>query len=161
MKFKATIHGMVGNPSPDVGGKKSFALFSFSKAKIWFGKNQKADMYSLGIIHGVCNFSNGAEYTFDKGYNKDEKKVWFISSLNGNTDCKSVINLDTWNKIKCNIIHGRYFLYREREWFIKTIIAAAVGFIFGLIGTGIGYRQGYENGLKEGKHQIQDTAQKP
>lgn len=159
MRFKAKIKNLMGNPSPDVTGKKSFGIFQFSKKRIWFTKHHKSEIYSASLYFGVNDFSNGAEYTFDKGLTKEEKKDWLITSLNGK-ECKASLQLNLWNKIKCNIIHGRYFIYREREWFLKTLIAATVGFFFSLIGLWIGYRQGYAKGKAESQVSRQDTTQR-
>ena len=57
----------------------------------------------------------------------------------------------------CNIIHGRYLI--NREWFYKTLVTAAIGFLFAIIGSSVGYRQGHQAGLKEGKALRQDTTQ--
>ena len=96
------------------------------------------------------------EYDFDKLLDKDDKKQFSIvlkQRLNPLDSGIHYLDISFWNKIKANIIHHRYFIDREKEWFIKTLIAAAVGFTFAIIGNALGYHQGYQNGIKVGQSQ--------
>lgn len=132
--------------------------FHFTKRNILFSKRHTQKRYYLSIPL-ACPFQHETQYTFDKVHDKEDKRR-FIIYLNSDKNCGSYLQLTIWNKIKCNIIHHRYFIDREKEWFWKTLIAAAIGFVFGVIGSSIGYRKGYQNGLREGKSQSQDTTLK-
>lgn len=80
-------------------------------------------------------------YRFDKDYNYNDDKVFVIFI----GEEKYNLRIDFWNKIKANIIHHRYLLDKEKEWFIKTIIATAIGAIFALIGAYVGYKIGIQS----------------
>ena len=155
MKFKAQILGC-WHPSTrneitnEPIGKH---ILTFKKYKIIFPKEFITQTLHLEFF-GACPFQNNAKYTLDKALDTNDKIKFQITI---NNECKAFININWYNRIKCNIIHKRYLIDREREWFLKTLIAALLGFLFAIIGSSIGYRQGYQNGLKEGKMQNQDT----
>ncbi len=133
----------------------------FSRYRIFLEDEQINRIWYDPLL--VQPVTHKSEYTFDKKLNKEDKKQFTIiltQRLNLLDNGIHHLDINLWNKIKANIIHKRYWVDREKEWFIKTLIAAAIGFVFGIIGSWIGYRQGYQNGLKEGKHQTQDTIRK-
>jgi hypothetical protein len=72
---------------------------------------------------------------------------------------KSKMNLvlTPWNKIKMNIIHERYWVQSHWDDLLKILISATIGFIFAICGQSIGYRQGFENGVKAAGLHHQDT----
>lgn len=129
-------------------------IFEFTKSKIIFTKRQTKETYSL--IFDICPFADKSKYTFDKVYDENDKKQFQIT-IDGREPCTAYLDILWWNKIKCNIIHRRYFIDREKEWFLKTLIAAFVGFLFSIIGLYLGYRQGYQNGIRVGQQQNQST----
>lgn len=98
--------------------------------------------------------NTGTRYSLDKIFADTGKKLYQIT-LNGKPNCTSIIRIDWYNKIKCNLLHRRYIFQREEDWFWKAIITTAIGFAFSLISLWIGYRQGYRTGLKEGQAQHQ------
>ncbi|MFC4263844.1 hypothetical protein ACFOWM_13185 [Ferruginibacter yonginensis] len=157
--FKAKIHGTVsirqGEQSP------IDQTITFTKYKIKLKDEQINRIYFDPLLVQVV--ADKMEYSFDKKLNKDDKKMFSIilkQKLNALDNCLYHLDISLWNKIKANIIHNRYWLDREKEWFFKTLVAATIGFLFAVIGGKIGYQQGYENGLKEGKAQKQDTIRK-
>lgn len=153
-KFTAKIEGLGREATVDEFDRNfNWAIFEFTRSKILFTKRQTNKEYFQ--IFESCKIIDKTKYTFAKAYDDNDKKRFQIAY--GEDDCKAFLKINWWNKIKCNIIHGRYFLHREREWFIKTIIAALIGFAFGLIGTYLGYRQGYQNGLKASQQQTRPT----
>ena len=156
MRFKAQILGAVGTATISVPGKIK-EQFIFSRSRIFFTKNHTETSYYIHIPLAF-EFRNEANYTFDKVYDKDEKKRFRIVFTNGIHS--SFIKLNGINRIKCNIVHKRYLFQRDPDWFWKTLIAAAIGAIFGFIGSGIGYRKGFQDGIKYTKPQSQDTSQK-
>ena len=157
MTFKAKIHGLVSISRE--GQSPVDTTITFTRHRIKLTDEQIGRFYLDPMV--VQEVVHNAEYDFDKLLNKEDKKQFSIilrQKLN-NLD-KGVHHLDIsrWNKIKANIIHHRYWLYREREWFVKTLIAAAIGFLFALIAGVIGYRQGHADGLREGKAQVQQQS---
>lgn len=154
--FEAKIHGTVLiSEGPN---KHIDATLTFTRYKIRLKDNQLNRIYLDPMLAQLI--VDKMEYDFDKRLNQNDEKVFSIilkQRLNNLDKGLYHLDINLWNKIKANIIHHRYWIDREKEWFFKTIVAAAIGFLFGVIGSRIGYRQGYESGLREGKSQIQDT----
>lgn len=157
--FKAVIHGSV---SIREGEQQSVdRVVTFTKYRIRVDEAKINRLYFDPLL--VQPIADGMEYEFDKRLNREDKKMFSIilkHRLNQLDNGLHHLDIDLWNKIRANIIHRRYWVDREKEWFVKTLIATIIGFAFALIANTIGYRQGYQNGLKEGKHQIQDSIQK-
>lgn len=156
--FKATIIGSwhIEDKVP----KPTHREVSFSKRRIPLNPSQVERIYLDPMF--VQLIADKAEYTFDKLINKEDKRKFSIiitQKLNALDDGIHYLDLSTWNKIKANIIHGRYWLYREREWFVKTLIATIIGAAFGIIGAFLGYKAGFQNGTKTTTPQLQVTPQ--
>ena len=138
--------------------------FTFSKRFINFPKEVQEKWktgYSLGLTN-ESNIFHRMTYTLQKldidhssRTNNSRFQVTFDNGMKAN------LIISEWEIMRMNIIHHRYFIDREGEWFLKILIVAAVGFLFALIGNTIGYRQGHADGLKEGKAQSQVTNQLP
>jgi len=151
--FKAKIIGSVVRsegiqPPIDI-------TIKFNKYRVLLDEKQ-INRISLDAPYDKFMLSDKMDYTFDKKVNKVDKKQFSVLLFDSYYHLK-ISNID---KIKANIIHGRYWLYREREWFLKTLVAAAIGFLFAITGQRIGYRQGHQDGLKEGITHPQDTIPK-
>ena len=134
--------------------------FVFSRNRIFFTQEQKEMHLRLeppSDKHATSDFKHGMKYTFDKAYDNNDNLRFQISV--GNNNYSSYLRIDWWNKFLCNVIHERYII--SRDWFYRTLVTAAIGFLFAIIGNMIGYRQGYQSGLKEGKAQTQDTIPRP
>ena len=156
MTFKAKIHGIVSISQE--GQSPVDTTITFTGYRIKLTDEQIGRLYLDPML--VQEVVHNAEYDFDKLRNKEDKKQFSIilkHRLNNLDKGIHHLEISKWNKIKANITHHRYWLYREREWFIKTLVAAAIGFLFALIAGTIGYRQGHADGLKEGKTQSQSS----
>lgn len=112
--------------------------FEFSKNRIFFTQAQR----KMNLIleprsdrYATSDFKHGMKYTFDKVYDENDKLRFQINV--GNRNYSSFIKLSWHDRIICNMIHGRYII--TREWLYKTVIVAAIGFLFGVIGIIIGY----------------------
>ena len=151
--FEAKLHGIAILSNP---GDPTFAdgTITFTRSRIKLKDFQKGRL--LNNIMAQQTISDDTKYTFSKGYNRSDNKVFFVEI----DSVKFVLGISKWNKIKANVIHNQYWIDREKDWFIKTLIAAAIGFIFGIIGSIAGYQKGHQDGIKEGKAQIQDTTLK-
>lgn len=155
--FKAKIKSTVRVATFSEFDKNAgWQIFDFTKSKIIFTKRQSKQTYFL-TFHETCPFGDRSTYVFDKVYDENDKEQYQIT-INGQSNCTSYLEINWWNKIKCNIIHRRYFIDREKEWFLKTLIAAFVGFMFSIIGLYLGYRQGYQNGIKVSQEKTQSPA---
>ncbi len=112
-------------------------LFEFSKNRIFFTDKQIAGKLTLETSsqYATSTFENGMKYTFDKVYNEHDKKIFQITV--GNQGFSSPLQINWYNKILCNCVHGRYLI--NQEWFYKTLVTAAIGFLFAIIGIVIGY----------------------
>ena len=154
MRFKAIILNCVnvitdGYPTP------LRTPFIFTKRKVLFSKKHGEKIYHLTIPLG-CPFQTGSDYELRTEYDKEDKKR-FVIEFNYNMNCKSYLKINWYNRFKLNWIHKRYLIHRDPDFFWKTLFSAFIGFLFGLIGIIAGYRQGYQNGIKTGKAQSQDT----
>ncbi len=121
----------------DPNRKEIDTLFEFSKNRIFFTESQQNKGLTLETSskYATSNFENGMKYSFGKAYNDDDKKIFQITV--GNHGFSSQLNINWWNKIICNCIHGRYII--NKEWFYRTLVTAAIGFLFATIGILIGY----------------------
>ena len=144
--FKAKIiHGVCvsyyeNQPPPDL-------LISFSKYKILL-KEEQINRFWLDPFQ-VQLVVHKAEYDLDKLLNKEDEKMFAIilrQKLNVLDKGIHFLDISAWNKFKANVIHNRYWIDREKEWFIKTIIATAIGALFALMGAYVGYKAGLRNG---------------
>jgi hypothetical protein len=150
MKFKAKIKYLIEDKIEiqiqDMAAHKIDKEFLFSKSKIYFPKHKANKHYVImGCLEQVGRLSDGKKYMFDKIYDEDTEKTIFKISLEGSNGCGSELQIDLWNKLKCNIIHKRYWIDREKEWFLKTMIATAVGALFALMGAYVGYKIGIQS----------------
>lgn len=132
-------------------------VYRFGKKKILLSKEQqeKWGTVYLGPFESH-KIEHGLLYTIDKIEDNDGKK-WF--QIRFGDDYKHYLEIDHWNRFKLNWIHKRYWVQKNWEWFLKTLVAALIGALVALIGTDLGYRRGYQNGLKEGLFLHPDTAQ--
>ena len=141
--FKATIHGVFPMttelPMPD-------SLITFTKNRILLSEPQIGHLYFDPFQ--VQQVTDRMEYSFDKLNNSaDEKMFSIILKIKLNNLDTGIYHLDIsrWNKIKANIIHHRYWIDREKEWFLKTVIATTIGAIMALMGAYVGYRIGLQS----------------
>lgn len=138
-----------------VGGDSLFIITTFSKNKIISHRDAETGKPYPDPAAYHSNRVLGT-YTFDKPLNDKDEKVFQVT-IQGNT---YDIELDWFNKFKCNWLHQRYVINKDAgEWFIKTIITTIVAALLSLLSLWIGYRQGHQAGLKEGQSQSQDTTQ--
>lgn len=159
MRFKAKFAPTTIIPSPSGDARIFLSLhtFSLSKRKIFFNLSEGESINDLGdklIVH------YGQEYSLLKVYKDDDfmewsKKARFQAKFND--EKRVALIMDRWNGIKLRIIHNRYWVQKNHDFLFKTLIAAAIGFLFAIIGTSVGYHQGYQSGLKEGLSHRQDT----
>lgn len=138
--FKTFEGKIIGMPVKSEVGKPMFAslVLTFSKNRIMVKENQEG-RFQLKFNKG--NLTYGTQYIFSKEYNEHDKKVYTITI---DSD-RYFIHLSYWNKFKANIVHNRYWISREKEWFVKTIIATAVGALFALMGGYVGYKLGIQS----------------
>ena len=132
--FKARIHGAfpisIGDETP------INPVVTFSKYKILLKDEQINRIFLDPFFAQVL--SHKAEYDFDKLLNKEDKKKFSIilkQKLNNLDKGIQHLDISIWNKFKANVIHNRYWIDKEKEWFIKTIIATAIGALFALMGA--------------------------
>src|SRR5580698_4419042 len=62
-----------------------------------------------------------------------------------------------WQLMKMNIIHQRYWVQKNGDWFVKTVVATLVGAILALAAQRVGYHEGYEQGIKDASFQHQQA----
>ena len=167
MKFKTQLYCDKKEPLSD----KSEPLFvtpyylKFSKNKIYF--TNEALKKAGSISNGLDPFNNGKIFRHTETYNLIRLDQYDVNRMKGSKfqiklQSGTTINVASggWNGMLMRLIHERYWVQKNKDWFIKTLIAAMIGFLFSLIGLYLGYRQGYENGIKVGKASRQDTALK-
>jgi hypothetical protein len=143
--FKAKIYGATwistGNEIPVQ------QVLKFSKRKILLTDDQIKRGYFDPLL--VQDIAHKTEYIFDKTLNKEDEKKFAIilkQKLNALDNGIHFLDINWFNKIKANIIHNRYWIDKEKEWFVKTLLAAFVGAAFALIGGFLGYKLGFQNG---------------
>ena len=135
--FKARIH------SSYVISKENEIPIShtvtFSKTRIQLKEEQINRIYLDPLCTNALIYHG--DYKFDKLLNRnDEKQFSIILRLNNLDTSIHHLDINLWNKFKANVIHHRYWLDREKEWFAKTIISTLIGFLFGIVGAYIGYK---------------------
>lgn len=158
MQFKAKILSAISVITEDAGPSRVTKDFSFTYRRILFDKRHDKRQYFLSIPLS-CQFQHESEYTLATSYDKEGIKR-FVITIGGDKNCSSYIEFSLWNRMKCNIVHKRYLPQRDSDWFYKTIIATAIGFLFGLIGVALGYSAGRQKTTIEEKSKTQDTIQK-
>jgi|ERR1035437_368762 hypothetical protein len=153
MRFKAKLATTISYPSK---GQNNFRIhtskheFIFSKTRIFHSPKlivENAQDYF--IVQDIVK--NLQEYELIKLEQYDNLMEWskdskFQAKLKNGTTLNLIT--DFRNGILLRIIHGRYWFYREREWFTKTVIAALIGFLFGIMGVYVGYKLGIQNSTK-------------
>ncbi|MEO5991797.1 MAG: hypothetical protein ABIP68_09195, partial [Ferruginibacter sp.] len=90
--------------------------FEFSRSKIFFTDDQSLQKLTLeppSEKHSTESFRNGMKYKLDKVYNEYDIRIFQITV--GNNNFTSPITLTWFNKIKCNLIHNRYFIQRKKD----------------------------------------------
>lgn len=102
--------------------------FTFSKKRIWFSSKHKDKYYTNPFL--TYFIQNESDYTFSREYDKNEKKRFVITYAGGKN--ASYLNLNRLNRIKCNIIHHRYWVQKP-EVYTKIFIGIVVGVVVGLI----------------------------
>ena len=150
--FKAKIHGAASTSQGDQTPIDT--ILTFTKYKIRLRDEQVNRIYFDRLL--VQLVTDKMEYDFDKRQNKDDKKMFSIilkQKLNALDTGLHHLDISQWNKIKANIIHNRYWIDKEKDWFFKTIIAVLFGALITFFVTKTSYKQGYNDGLKEGKKQ--------
>lgn len=158
MKFKTQLYCDKKEPLSD----KSEPLFvtpyclKFSKNKIYF--TDEALKKAGNISHALDPFNNGKTFRHTETYELIKLDKYDVDRMKGSkfqvkfqSGTKINIASGGWNSILMRFIHQRYWVQKNKDWFIKTLIAAIIGFLFSLIGLYLGYRQGYQNGIKAGK----------
>ena len=168
MTFKAEILNVQNEVSfAELNNKKvTNRFFEFSRSKIFFNtpqKNEKLFLEPPSPVHSTSTFKDGIKYTFDKVYDDNDKKIFQITV--GNHSYTSPIRISPYNRVKCNFIHKRYFIQKNKDELYKIIFAAIIGAIISAISTirgyDKGYDRGYENGMRYGIKSTQDTTQLP
>jgi hypothetical protein len=133
MRFKAKIiECRRESKFKEIGKAPKYNIFKFSRGKIWFTKNQPEESYFLSP-YAVCEFRNGADYTFDKVRDKNDKTQFRIDIKAGKS-CQSFIELSFINKIKCNIIHCRYWVQKPENR-DKIYVGIIVGIVLTVAGV--------------------------
>lgn len=132
--FKAKIHGTVAittgnNPPVDTTVK-------FSKTRIILNEEQTLALVVNSVEQDKLIYY--PTYEFDKRPNKEDKKMFSVTLINGGIRRTMFLDIDWKNKIKANVIHHRYWVDRQRDWFVKAFI----GLLLGLIATYIGHKMG-------------------
>jgi hypothetical protein len=139
MRFKAKIDGLILLPHSE-GLYENDSHFIFSKGIIYHPiklKEFTGDIFMDKNFQSVL--ANDTEYKFEKNYDPRKEVVRFEALLNNR---RIILKLNKWNKIKCNLIHNRYWFQIHKDFLFQTIIAASIGFLFSLIGIALGYHQG-------------------
>lgn len=142
--FRAKIYSAVAIRTGDETSIDQ--TITFSKYKILLKEEQINRIYFDPLLVQVV--AHKAEYDFDKIRNKeDEKQFSIILKQKLNVLDKGIhhLNISKWNKFRANIIHNKYWIDKEKEWFIKTIIATTIGALFALMGAYVGYKAGLRN----------------
>ncbi len=138
-KFKAQIHGSFVISTN--GQQPIDKTIEFTKTRIILKEEQLQRIFLDPFAQNALVYHG--EYKLDKLLNKmDEKQFSIVLTNRMNNLDTGIHHLDInwWNKIKANIIHHRYWIDREKEWFAKTIISTLIGFLFGIVGAYMGYK---------------------
>jgi len=163
MLFKAKIATTQALPS-NTGVYRQHTTqheYVFSKTRIFYPKKLTGPAQDFFIAMDVLKDHDKYELVRLKKYEDiaewSKDSIFQVKFLNG-----TKLNLvpDAYNGIKLRIVHKRYWVQKHWDDLLKTVITAAVGFIFAICGHTIGYRQGYENGIKAGLAHFQDTTPK-
>lgn len=100
----------------------------------------------LWMVSGIQGVKDNSKYTLYKlpKFHKErtEHSKFQIQFEEGQ---KFMLLMNWRQEIKMKITHNRYWVYREREWFIKTIIATSIGATFGVMGAYVGYKIGIQS----------------
>jgi len=162
MKFKTKFAPNTIIPSSKGDARKFLSLhtFTLSKRKVFFDIREGEVIKDLG---DKLTIRYGQDYTLIRVYKDDDFMEWSKDAIfQAKFDDEKRVALITnkLNGIRLRIIHERYWVQRNSDFLFKTLIAAAMGFLFAIIGTTVGYRQGYQSGLKEWQAHHQDTTLK-
>src|SRR5436190_2080872 len=122
MTFKAKIEKVfypstIGTPP----AKSKYNQFKFTKSKILFTRYQEETVYFLGIPL-TCPIKDRTKYTFHRIVDGNDKKR-FLIRLNDNITCSGFLEINWWNRLKCNLMHKRYWLWKsESNWLKQAVI---------------------------------------
>ncbi|RZK12921.1 MAG: hypothetical protein EOO46_01415 [Flavobacterium sp.] len=109
----------------------------FPKLEIEFSKNKiHLTDEQVGRIHHRFNatMSNQSKYILSKDFDHTDKERYMVT-IDGH-----VYNLaiDWRNKLQMQIMHGKTFLQKEKNWFYKKALQAIGGIIVFLVGYLLG-----------------------
>ena len=149
-RFKCKLGSATMMPS-NQGSKRlaiSLTTYSLSKRKIYF--NRKDDVKSNEEINRRIIIHYGQTYTLIR-ITKDDFTEWsknaqFQADLNG---VQVAIITDIWNGILLRIIHKRYWMQKNWDWFIKAIIYIILGAAIGSYYNNKGFDKGYSKGSED------------
>ena len=163
MLFKAKIATTAAYPSNSGIFRQSISQqeYIFSKTRIFYPTKLDGTAQDYFVAQDILKDKDKYELIALRKYEdvfswtKDSK---FQAQFAGG----ATLNLvpDFWNGIKLRIVHKRYWVQKHWNDLLKMLISSAIGFIFAICGHTIGYRQGYEGGVKAALTHLQDTIPK-
>ncbi len=141
--FKAKIQSLLISGTTEIINANSENDYTFSRSKIFVDEKQ---LEAKPALHPFGNYvlKNQDRYTFDKVFDDNDNLRFQIKFEN---EYCAYLVINRKNKIICNIIHHRYFIDRNKEKLYEILIAAAIGFLFSLIG----YKKGFTDGKNDSK----------
>jgi hypothetical protein len=164
--FEARIVNCIVDQNSDwtLSKKEGFQIFKFSKSKIFFTEKQDSNSsYGLNFstkienssFFDTCPITNGTFYKIEKRDNYyDDEKFYILFGDN----CKSEIELTSWNYLKCRYIHKMSLIQREKDKIWILLIGAIFGGLISFLLTFRNYDKGYDTGYKKAKS-LYHTAQ--
>lgn len=157
MRFKAKVIDSYRWKTGEEGGLEGPCTFNFSKRRLYDRNEDDSAIYQKGINDSSLLFSHRSFYTIEKDYNKDERRVFKIV-INENKKISGVLELNWWNRIKCNWIHHRYWVQKEKDFILKTTITLLLGATIATLSTRRGYADGFREGTRQAKAEQIDSA---
>jgi len=163
MLFKAKLATTAVYPSKSEPFRQNTSqqAYIFSQTRIFYPVKLNGSAQDYFVANDILRDKDKYELIVLRKYEdvfswtKDSK---FQAKFEGGATMNLVT--DFWNGIKLRIVHKRYWVQRNWDDLLKMFISAAIGFIFAICGHTIGYRQGYESGVKVGLSHLQDTIPK-
>ena len=155
MRFKAKIATTQALPS-NTGKYRTHTstnYFTFSKGRIFYEDKAKDELYGIFLKEGYF-VSSGSHYALVRLSKHENPESWTRDSkfqIEFNNGVKFNLIPNWRNGIVLRLLHKRYWLLKNGDWFLKAVIPILFGAIVGVVINNIAYSKGYQNGLEAGK----------
>lgn len=122
-------------------------LYTFSKKKIFF--DMKEEQRFSKALGGKIHIHYGDKYNLIRitpdDFYEYSKKSKFQIDINGE---RGALITDRWNGVKLRIVHERYWIQKNYDWLIKSLLYILFGAIVAYYFNNKGFDKGYSKGIE-------------